>query len=592
MLLAIGVVAELKVQGWCGRNRRENNNPVSSCRASSLTETIIESRKCRNTHCNAQFGITDRDQAFYHKLKVPKPICCPACREELRTLHINQLQLFKRKCNATGKDVISNYPSDSPFQVYEQEYWYSDAFDGTVHGREFDFSRSFFEQYNELALEVPRPALFTDYLRDENSAYTNYAGLNKNCYLIFDSDENWDCYYSYGINSCRNSLDCYRGEGLELCCQTVDSRNCYNCAFLYNCDTCYDSICLQNCIGCRNCIMCSNLRHKEYHIFNKQVSKEEFKEMRRALGSYSVLSERQEEFQNFRLQFPQRFMRGFQNENVTGDHLVNCKNAFHCFDCRGLWDGKYCYQVFMKAKDCMDCHEVGNSELLYECNNLGYNGYNLRFCLNCLNQVTNLTYCNYCFNGCSDLFGCIGLKRKKFCILNYEYAPDEYQILVERIIKHLEETGEWGQFFPASTSSFPYNLSIAQESFPLTKDEALERNYLWRDNEQEKSRSVTMDLPDTIDEVSEDITKELLSCVNCGKNYKVITQEFKFYKGSQLPLPRKCFDCRHLERVAIRSPRYLWKRNCNQCNLEFQTSFAPNRPEVVYCENCYLESMT
>jgi hypothetical protein len=61
---------------------------------------------------------------------------------------------------------------------------------------DFDFSKKFFEQYDELLKKTPLPALFTNYKTDVNSDYTNYAGFDKNCYLIFHADENEDCCYA------------------------------------------------------------------------------------------------------------------------------------------------------------------------------------------------------------------------------------------------------------------------------------------------------------------------------------------------------------------------------------------------------------
>ena len=76
-----------------------------------------------------------------------------------------------------------------------------------------------------------------------------------------------------------------------------------------------------------------------------------------------------------------------------------------------------------------------------------------------------------------------------------------------------------------------------------------------------------------------------------------------------LPLPRLCPNCRHYQRIKQRNPLKLWKRQCqcagqksengiyqntikhsheNQpCPNEFETSYSPDRKEIVYCEKCY-----
>src|SRR3989339_1931905 len=142
---------------------------------------------CKN--CSQSFEITDLDLKFYEKISVPAPTHCLRCRKIKRLARINQLNLYERKCDATGVKIISNYHPSSAHKVYKQDYWYSDKWDALKYGMDFDFNMSFFEQFNELSLKVPKPALFTAYEFDENSEYTNHSGKNKNCYMIFDSDE-------------------------------------------------------------------------------------------------------------------------------------------------------------------------------------------------------------------------------------------------------------------------------------------------------------------------------------------------------------------------------------------------------------------
>ena len=45
----------------------------------------------------------------------------------------------------------------------------------------------------------------------------------------------------------------------------------------------------------------------------------------------------------------------------------------------------------------------------------------------------------------------------------------------------MRSTGEWGQYFPASLSPFAYNETVANDYFPLTKDEAHDHGFAWYD---------------------------------------------------------------------------------------------------------------
>lgn len=540
---------------------------------------------CQN--CQSQFQITEADKTFYQKMEVPEPTHCVWCRQQLRLAQVNQINLFQRKCDATGQAIISHYAPEAPFPVHSLPHWWSDQVDNTEFGQDIDWDRPFFEQLKELSDKVPRSALTRDFFSDENCDYTNYAGKNKDCYLIFDSDENRDCLYSYGVNASNTSSDLYRTQSMELCYECVDSNNCYNCAYVTNSSNCVDSMFLNNCIGVKNSLLCSNLRQKEYHVLNQPVTKEQFQEIRAAMGSYETLVKKLAEFDKFKLKFPQKFMRGFKNENVSGNHLVECKDAEFCFDSMRIWDGKYAFQTFMGNKNIMDVDEVGDSELMYFSSNCGYKAYNLRFCFNCLEGPTNLTYCQSCYNGCQDLFGCVGLKKKKFCILNKQYTQEEYEELMPRLIEHMKKTGEWGQYYPMEHATVPYNLSMAQEWHPRTKETAP----TWREPDQKEYRPATTTLPDSISKTPDSICQEILACEECSKNYKVIAKELAMLRRWNLPLPRKCFHCRHKQRRTQRIPRGLYQRNCDKCTTPIQTAYAPTRPETVYCESCYLESV-
>ena len=68
-------------------------------------------------------------------------------------------------------------------KVYSQEIWWSDKWDGRDYGRDFDFSRPFFDQFQELRLSTPRMSLLNS--NGENSEYCNLTTDNKNCYLVF-----------------------------------------------------------------------------------------------------------------------------------------------------------------------------------------------------------------------------------------------------------------------------------------------------------------------------------------------------------------------------------------------------------------------
>ncbi|MDP9248887.1 MAG: hypothetical protein M3M85_00005, partial [bacterium] len=116
-----------------------------------------ETKNCQN--CKNEFTIEPDDFGFYEKIKVPPPTWCPECRRMRRFAQTNEVVLYKRKCDLSGKDIFSMYTPDVSFPVYDTDEWYSDKWDPYEYGIDFDESRSFFEQYRELLAKVPRMAL-------------------------------------------------------------------------------------------------------------------------------------------------------------------------------------------------------------------------------------------------------------------------------------------------------------------------------------------------------------------------------------------------------------------------------------------------
>lgn len=521
-----------------------------------------------------KFEISEEDLQYYKKLDVPIPNLCPSERARHRMLFGNQRNLFLRNCDATGKRIVSYYPPHAPNPVYDIYYWWSDKWDPLATAIDFNFSKPFFEQIKILMETAPRSSMHRAYQFDENSEYTNYAGQNKNCYLIFDSDLCRDCLFSYSINACTDVLDCFRVEKSELCYECIDCINCYASIYLQNCENCSDSQFLKNCIGCSYCFGCVNVKNKKYCFFNEQLDEVEYKTRIKNLnlGSRKSLKKLQEQFWEYVKQFPFRAVEGYFNENCIGSYLSHSKNSTFCFDSRELWDCKYIQQAFGDCKDCMDCTEVGQgAELLYESAYLGFPARNVQFSSHSYPNCSNQTYCYFC-PSCHDCFACVGLHHKRFCIFNKQYSEAEYFELVNKLKIHLKNTGEWGQTFPAYLSPFEYNISVAQDFCPLEKEEAIKRGYRWLDADPKEYQKSTFIVPDNILETKDSILSEQLSCSESGKNFKIQKAELAFYKKLGIPVPDLHQDIRHMNRLAKRNSRHLYKTTCAITKEEIYTS--------------------
>lgn len=545
-------------------------------------------------HCQNKFEITNDDLDFYTTLNITAPTFCPPCRQQRRLTWRNERTLYKRKCDATGKDIVSIFSPDKPFKVYENDYWYSDNWNPMDYGRDFDFNRPFFEQFQELIQAVPQ--LSRSVFQIQNCDFVNQCGGSKNCYLIFEADFDENCYYSNNIFDSKVCMDLLMCTKCELCYESIDCENCYNLKFSQGCKNSSDSWFIKNCIGCRNCFGCVNLRNKEYYFLNEKLSKEQYEEKLKTmpLGDYIYLQKARENFLKFSQKYPHKYLQGNQNENSTGNYLFNTQNCKNCFDSNTCQDCKNLYNCrFMKK--CYDITVFGNSgstEFCCDDHAIGINVRNVCFSDQIWEGCNDVFYSTLCVNNCRDVFGCSGLKHAQYCILNKQYSEADYKELRNKIIEHMKKPSlsEWGEFFPSSISPYAYNETVAQEHFPLTKEEAIKQGFKWKDPDPKEYKKQTYKIPALIKDVPETITNEILACLTCGKNYKIIPEELRFYRQQSLPIPLKCHDCRHEDRFKLRNSRNLYARNCQKCAKPIETTYDPKDPEVVYCEACYLEA--
>ena len=242
------------------------------------------------------------------------------------------------------------------------------------------------------------------------------------------------------------------------------------------------------------------------------------------------------------------------------------------------------------VKDSYDWDFFGHGELCYEMASCAYRLFSCRFCMNSWEGNSNLYYCDLCL-GDENLFGCVGLRKKRYCILNKQYAREEYEKLVPKIIEHMQKTEEWGEFPPARFSPFAYNNSVAFEYYPLAKEEVEHTGLKWREPDAKDYRQQNVQTPDNIRDVSDEIINEVYSCITCNKNFKILEQELRFYREFQIPLPEHCWLCRHKKRMSLRNPRVIYSRSCQKCGANIYTTYSPQKPEKIFCEKCYLREV-
>ena len=497
-----------------------------------------------------------------------------------------------------GRNIISVYSPDSPQTIYCNKCWWGDKWDPKSYGQEYDFSKSFFEQFAEFRTQVPAIALFNDNnIGSENCEYTQDFAYGKNCYMCLVAWKIKDCMYMCYAADAENVVDSMgiwgKGEGLYEAMYSEDcfgSRNISNSSSLINCAFCHD------CKGCEACFQCVNLRNKKYCILNKQYTKEEYEKILASFNLYtrSGQEKARKEFEVFLLTQPRKYASLRNCLNCIGDNLTNSKNSKYIFHARRSENSKY-LENGDTQKDSYDLSVGGELSECYE----GLTPDNSNHALFVIYtwKCLDVMYSESC-QSCKHCFGCVALKHAEYCIFNKQYTKEEYEILKEKIIEQMKKRGEWGEFFPMKYSPFAYNETMADLSFPLTKEETLSKGLRYQDNlQQTRGQTTLKEIPNNINDISDSIINEVLECKNCGRNYRLTQNELLFYRKWQIPAPENCFFCRLKKRFSLRTPSCVWHRSCmcekaghnhtGRCPNEFETSYAPERPEIVYCESCY-----
>jgi len=609
------------------------NSETHSTRTSSEPQpnSSGQARQCQN--CKQNFIIEPEDFNFYEKIQVPPPTFCPDCRRQRRMFFRNERTLYKRKCNAPShsEEIVSVFSSDKPVTVYDDRYWWSDAWDPLDFGKDYDFDKPFFEQYKELLRRVP--LINMSITNMVNCSYCNVSEGDKDSFFISASEMNENVAYSNRVVACKDSQDVYIANANELCYELVSCNKCYRTLFSRNCNECVYSAFLWNCSNCDHCFCCTNLRSKSYYFLNEPYSKEEYEKKIKELdlGSFAVIKKLKDELKMLIESSIHRFAFIIKCVDVTGDNIGYAKNTKESFDvignpstedCKFLnWAGWQTRSVYdggpgigLAVESSYEITDTGNQATRVLFTSVVYGSYDVQYSINC--------------HGSKNLFGCYGLRSKEYCILNKQYTKEEYQALLPKVIEHMnsmpfvDKVGrvyKYGEFFPGEVSPFAYNEVISQEYFPLTKEEAIKQGYLWKDPDI-RDYKVTLkpeDLADNIKDVPDSITEEVIGCAHagncvdqCSTAFKILPRELEFYRRLNLPLPHLCYNCRHGERLRQRNPLKLWHRKCQcaggasengiykntvahahhgtgHCPNEFETSYSPERPEIVYCEQCY-----
>ncbi|MEK7097416.1 MAG: hypothetical protein AAB906_01045, partial [Patescibacteria group bacterium] len=230
------------------------------------------------------------------------------------------------------------------------------------------------------------------------------------------------------------------------------------------------------------------------------------------LGSHKKLQEYSKRFGELYQKAVRRNVYKYLSEGSIGDNLLQCKNCYWAFVNLSESENLRYTNSTDKARDSMDVFGGTNFELCYD-SSAALNCNQVRFS-KMIRAGLEVEYSAECSN-CEYLFGCFGLRNKKYCIFNKQYKPEDYWMRVDEIKTAMLARREYGEFFSVKDSPHPYNDSNAAIEFPLTKEEVLRRGWYWREEDKPAELSgpdilQAKDVPDNIADVSDDILNKTI----------------------------------------------------------------------------------
>ena len=542
------------------------------------------------TNCNSNFDITKDELSMYEKVGIELPTLCFFCRVKLHLSFWLFGKFRKGTSDLSGNSLITILPEKNRYPIYTLTEWHSDAWDVMSFGQDYDSSKPFFTQLQELQEKVPHP--HQNGSKNTNCDWCDDVWNSKDCYLSRSMEECEDLYYSYRNIKVKNSIDvvvCYNS---ERCFDSLNCHHSYKLFYSRNSRDCVDSYFLFDCRNCQNCFMCWNLRGKSYCVENVQYTKEEYNEKLKSfkLGSYNSIQSHKKRFEEIaQKEAIHRQNFNLKTYNSDGDNLLNTKNCHNSFM---ISDSEECYNTLrgLASKSSIDVSGCWYSELMGNCSSC-VNGYAERYCVWASSRFSE--YLDLCLE-CEYCFGCVGLKKKKYCILNKQYTKEEYEILKEKIISDMKVREEYGKFLPYSMSAGPFNFSTSFLYFPETKkEEILSLGGYWEDiNENRIDGIPTSELPDSINDVTEDICAQALICPETGWRFNIAQNELIFYKQNNIPLPRYHFDVRIKNNMKYTAVLQSYPYNCHYCKKNIEAYYPPEwKYEKIACEECYKQNI-
>ncbi|MDD5041190.1 MAG: hypothetical protein PHX87_02870 [Candidatus Peribacteraceae bacterium] len=499
--------------------------------------------------------------------------------------------LHKRKCDKSGKPIVSVFSADCPYPVWHKDEWIKNA---DPPSAEIDLTKPVFPQMWELFRRCP--IAHNVGAGNENCEYTDDWWYSKNCHLCHSGLNDEDLRYCYRVFNVKNSQYGVFSYDSERCVDLINSHLCFRVVFTLNCWQCTESAFLYDCRNCNHCFFCTNLRNKSYCFANQQLTKEEYEKRIAAwdLKSRTVYEHAKQEFKKMLRENAWHraiFMDQCQ-ECDDANYIYSSKGCLNCFFVDELED---CANIFrgFGGKDCLDtvCAAVG-SELVYGSIEPQDKCYDIKFGYNVI-QCKFMEYCAQCFQ-CKHCFGCCGLVGKEYHIFNRPYAPEAFEAKKAEVIAAMKKTKEYGQFFPPHFAANPYEESLAGFVWKMTTAEGKKRGFrmLEREEQRESDTRDASEVPDRSDHADASVPRSPYWDPVANRPFQVLKEDIAFAQDLKVPLPYTYYMRRLQENFRlIPFDGTLREVQCGKCRQKTKTSWPKEYDGRILCESCYLKEV-
>ena len=173
-----------------------------------------------------EFQISKFEKKQRKKLETPLPVQLPKYTFRNLGAFWTHFNIYKRKSDYSGKEIVSVYNEDCPYPVWQREEWVKHA---NPPAANYNYQKPFFEQLWELFQQCPIP--HNTGMMNENCEFTDDFWHSKNCYLCHSGYDNEDLSYCFRLLHCKDCQFSVFSFNSQLCTDIINSKNCYNVCF-------------------------------------------------------------------------------------------------------------------------------------------------------------------------------------------------------------------------------------------------------------------------------------------------------------------------------------------------------------------------